>query len=98
MEVGKKGATARVGGGDGGSAIADGMELAGVAQRGATVHGFQLAGMGRKRRERRPRPCHFHGWGRSHAAPSMTGSGRTSPAWVIRALEATIRETKGMGR
>jgi hypothetical protein len=32
----------------GGAAIADGGDLTGVAQKGATVHGFQLRGHGEK--------------------------------------------------
>jgi hypothetical protein len=44
----KRGATAGVGEGRGGVAIADGGGLAGVAQMGATVHSFQLRGHGEK--------------------------------------------------
>jgi hypothetical protein len=44
MKEGKKGAAAGVGGGDGGSAIGGGEELAGVALSGATDHGSMSGG------------------------------------------------------
>jgi hypothetical protein len=53
---------AGVGEGRGSGAIADGGELAGVAQMATTVHGFQLRRHGEKEeRERRPRWGAFHG-------------------------------------
>jgi hypothetical protein len=42
MEEGKKGAAAEVEGGDGGSAIGGGEELAGVDEQGSTDLGFQF--------------------------------------------------------
>jgi hypothetical protein len=51
----EKGVTARVGGGDGGSAIAGDLKLAGVVQTGATVHGFQNREY-QKKAEKKTRP------------------------------------------
>jgi hypothetical protein len=59
---------------------------------------FNSAGMGRKRREQRPRWDAFRGRRSLGAALAMAGSGESSPELAKLALEATIGEDKGMGR
>jgi hypothetical protein len=50
-----------------------------------------------KKRRWRPRPCHLWGQGKFRTALAMTDGGRNSPVVTAMALEATIRETEGMG-
>jgi hypothetical protein len=50
-----------------------------------------------KKRRWRPRPCHLQGRGKFRTALAMTDGGRNSPVVMAMALEATIRETEGIG-
>jgi hypothetical protein len=72
--------------------------LAGVFQSTLRCMVFKSDGIGMKRRERRPRPCHFRGRGKSRTALTMAGSGESSPEFAKLALEVTIRHGRWMGR
>jgi hypothetical protein len=95
---GRRARAVGVGGGDGGSAIGGGGELAGVAHSGAIGH----SSMNQRHRDDAeamgPQPCHLRGRGRLSAALAMAGSGGSSPELTRIVLEATIREDRGMGR
>jgi hypothetical protein len=88
----ERGAATGVGGVHGGAAIAVAEGSPELPNRALRCTIFKSDGIGMNRRERRPRPCHFRGRGKSRTALAMAGGRKSSSESINRALEATVLE------